>query len=138
MLSWGRASPSPDERFLKTKYPHNMKITPEHRTSCLCFKCELPVKNCYHGLVKRKNGQLARVNRDPMGAPIAKKIHGLLQCTKSLLQCHIRWNRDVNGALNIRKIYIEICETRFPPLHYQRSFTRASLEEVTNLARGRV
>ena len=123
------------ERFLKTKYPQNIKVAPEHRSSCVCFNCELRVKNCYHGLVKRRNGQLYKTNRSPAGATIAKKIHGLLQCTSR--GCHTRWNRDVNGALNIRKIYISICETRFPPLHYQRSFTKASLEGVTHLAGGR-
>ena len=124
------------ERFLKTKYPHSIKTTPEHRSSCLCFRCELYTKNLQHGFVKRKNGQFARVNRNPEGAKITKKIHGLLQCTS--IACHTRWNRDVNGALNIRKIYISICKTRFPPLHYMRSFTKAALETATNLASGQV
>ena len=124
------------ERFIKTKYPRNVVITPEYRSSCICFNCGLYVQNCYHGYVKRKNGQLHRTNQNPKGAIIAKKIHGLLQCTSKA--CHTRWNRDVNGALNIRKIFINICQTRFPPLHYQRSFTKAALMAATHLASGRV
>jgi hypothetical protein len=32
------------------------------------------------------------------------------------------WDRDKNAAINIRNVFLRICTTRLPPLHYQRGF----------------
>jgi hypothetical protein len=32
------------------------------------------------------------------------------------------WDRDKNAAINIRNVFLSICTTRLPPLHYQRGF----------------
>ena len=57
-----------------------------------------------HGIALRRNGQPARVGRVATGALIPRTIHGLLQCTN----CHTRWNRDVNGAINIAHVFFSI------------------------------
>ena len=92
------------ERFLKVHYATHMRVTPEHNTSCLCANCHKPNKTMVHGIALRRNGQPARVGRVATGALIPRTIHGLLQCTN----CHTRWNRDVNGAINIAHVFFSI------------------------------
>jgi hypothetical protein len=107
-------------RFIKHKHADRIRITPEHRTSMLCSCCMTKMKHVVHGHLMRKNGQFFRVRRQPDGALIPREIHGLYQCSKE--RCYIRWDRDKNAAINIRNVFLSICTTRLPPLHYQRSF----------------
>jgi hypothetical protein len=106
--------------FIKERHKDKLRITPEHRTSMLCSCCEMKMKHVVHGFVMRQNGQRYRVRREPDGAFIRREIHGLYQC--SLEGCYTRWDRDKNAAINIRNVFLSICTTRFPPLHFQRSF----------------
>ena len=106
------------ERFIKTHYPGRLRITPEFRTSCLCAACHHYNKNLVHGFVKRRNGQFARTGGTPAGRLIPRKIHGVLQCK----HCHARWNRDVNGAVNIGMLYLSIARTGEVPLRFKRGY----------------
>ena len=108
------------ERYIKQRSGSVMRITPEHRTSMNCSCCHSKMKNVTQGLLKRRNGQLFRTNRSPDGDVIVREIHGLYQCSKE--GCYTRWDRDLNAAINIRNVFLSICATRLPPLHFQRSF----------------
>jgi hypothetical protein len=107
-------------RFIKHNHADRIRITPEHRTSMLCSCCMTKMKHVVDGHVMRKNGQPFRVRRQPDGNLIPREIHGLYQCSKE--GCYIRWDRDKNAAINIRNVFLSICTTRLPPLHYQRGF----------------
>ena len=107
-------------KYLKQHHAASMRITPEHRTSMLCSNCNCKMENVKHGFVKRRNGELYLTGRSPDGNPVPRKIHGLYQCSKE--GCYTRWNRDKNGAINIRKVFLCISRTRLPPLQFRRSF----------------
>ena len=108
------------EKYLKQRHSASMLSTPEHRTSMLCSCCHSKMENLVQGYVKRRNGQLFHTKRSPTGTLIPRKIHGLYQCSKE--GCYTRWNRDKNAAINIRNVFLSICRTRLPPLHFQRGF----------------
>ena len=72
-----------------------------------------------HGFVLRRNGQLYLTGGTPAGQPIRRRIHGLLQCPN----CHTRWNRDLNGAINIAHVYFHIASNNGAlPLRFRRGF----------------
>jgi len=106
------------ERFIKTHRPSALVMTPEFRSSCLCANCHHYNKNLIHGFCMRRNGQLHLTGGSPSGRPIPRKIHGVLRCT----HCHTRWNRDVNGALNIARIYLSLAFTGDVPRNFKRGF----------------
>jgi hypothetical protein len=108
------------ERYIKTNFKDHIRVTPEHRSSKLCSCCQMPMKNLVHGHIKRRNGQPHLTTARPDGRLIPREIHGVMQCQTA--HCLVRWHRDKNAAINIRNIYISICKTRKPPLHYRRGF----------------
>ena len=108
------------EKYIKQRSGGSMRMTPEHRTSQNCSCCHSKMEHVVHGVVLRRNGMPFTRDRLPGGSVIRREIHGLYQCTK--VGCYTRWDRDKNAAINIRNIFLSICKTRMPPLHFQRSF----------------
>jgi len=108
------------EKYLKQRSGGAMRTTPEHRTSMLCSCCHSKMGNVVQGIVKRRNGQPFTTTRRPDGDVIKRRIHGLYQCSKE--GCYTRWDRDLNAAINIRNVFLSICNTRMPPLAFRRSF----------------
>jgi len=102
----------------------------EFRTSCRCYNCGEEVAQHF---LEVKNPRLEKKTKqcefDPpcegcqkaqvyVGKPYKQtvKCHGLLRCDS----CETYWNRDLNGALNIRLAAVHAINGLERPLHLQR------------------
>ena len=104
--------PSKGVGFRKLFRQNNYEVylVDEHKTSCMCSKCE----------EGRCEKFIYRENHKPKGNDNHYKdiilVHGALRCKI----CNAVWNRDVNGATNIWKIAKAAIEEKERPKYLQR------------------
>ena len=82
-------------------------LVDEHRTSCMCAKCEKEEGRC-EKFIKRENPRPYREGKE--------LIHGVLRCKN----CNAVWNRDVNAATNIFRIVKNTILQQARPLYLSR------------------
>ncbi len=85
-------------------------LVDEFRTSCICY-------NCHH----RLQNTLYRESHRPKSLGQIRLVHGHLSCN-TVNGCGCLWNRDVNGALNIRMLAHKAFNGEERPLAFQRTF----------------
>ncbi len=79
-------------RKIFRKNHYDVYLVDEFRTSCICCKCQRNDSR-NEKFLKRKDPRPWKKNQEEL-----KLVHGLLKCQT----CRGYWNRDVNGAINIR------------------------------------
>ena len=85
-------------------------LVDEHKTSCMCSKCENGSRTEKFQWIK--NPRPYRREKNP-----TVKVHGLIRCTS----CCCVWNRDVNGSKNIYKVSIAAVNGKERPEYLQRT-----------------
>jgi hypothetical protein len=81
---------------LKKRYAERLRLCPEFRTSCVCCLCN-----------ERMLNPSMRNDTRTDGAVRVRRATGLYQCVNHT--CHKLWNRDRNAALNIWRVYNDLC-----------------------------
>jgi hypothetical protein len=94
-------------RKLFRKAGYEVVLVDENRTSHYCSSCQIPTAYCKE--VKLPPGSKSVVNWHG-------RVHGLLRCTT----CKSRWNRDVNGAINIAKAARAALQGEERPVYLQK------------------
>jgi len=94
-------------RSLFRSYGFSTYLIDEHKTSCMCSKCE--TSRC-EKFMYRKNPRPFRDQEE------TQLVHGLIRCKNG---CSL-WNRDRNGSSNIYKISRSIVDSVERPKYLQR------------------
>jgi hypothetical protein len=79
----------------------------EYRTSHYCSCCKIPTAYCREE--KSPPGSTSKVGW-------GHEVHGLLRCET----CKKRWNRDINGAINIARVTRSELDGNGRPVYLQR------------------
>jgi transposase len=90
-------------------------LVDEYKTSKTCYACKCPTET-FHTRESHKPKDV--INKET-GEKKIIVVHGLLRCT-SANECGRLWNRDVNGALNIRLLALAAFSGQVRPAAYRR------------------
>lgn len=112
-------------RYLLKHRPGQVALHDEFRTSKLCCRCHHILQPAMFHEVRRKqtNGCPGRFLHNPDGTRRVTGSYGVKHCYK----CNIRFNRDINGAINIYMGYKTRVLTGFVPAPFRRSCTKEHL-----------
>lgn len=94
-------------RKLFRRAGYEVVLVDEYRTSHYCCSCKLPTAYCREE--KSPPGSTSKVGW-------GHKVHGLLRCET----CMKRWNRDINGAINIARVTRSELDGNGRPVYLQR------------------
>jgi len=94
-------------RKLFRRAGYEVVLVDEYRTSHYCCSCKLPTSYCREE--KSPPGSTSKVGW-------CHKVHGLLRCET----CMKRWNRDINGAINIARVTRSELDGNGRPVYLQR------------------
>ena len=145
-------------RKLFRRRGYKLYLVNEFRTSQWCYNCESKVKSKFHKIWNQKpkrsrertccfeercDGCLARDRaRGKVKRPSKRQdcvpCHGLLMCEtckglwKQGQERKTFWNRDLNGALNIRRVAESIIQGQGRPLYLSRPLEWNTLETPDN------
>ena len=90
-------------RKVLRKRGYKVFLVDEHKTSCTCHNCHGRTEKFLKCQSKKKKSKGKNIT-----------VHGLLRC-QSLHECRTLWNRDVNGALNIRMLGLKAIHEEIRP-----------------------
>lgn len=93
---------------------YQVYLVDEYKTSKTCYACTCPTET-FH---TRESNNPRHRNKET-GEKKIIVVHGLLRCT-SANECGRLWNRDVNGALNIRFLAMAAFSGQERPEAYRR------------------